>query len=151
MLSVRRWLIQAHATHLIPIGVAGENYSRNGWGFGAEILTNISGPVMAGLHVTGARFGGYGINYTEVFEGELFEYEEYTASRVLMSHLAVRFEPDLDGPFSTVRSRINWAPIGTIPTPRSRIWAWMKWLTATKTRMMWYLVSEPRQAYNSYH
>ena len=92
-----RWLVQAHGTYAIPIGTFNANMRESGWGFGGEVLTSIKGPVMAGLHVSGARFDNFAIGYNEVFDGELYEYDELTASRLLLGHVAVRFEPEIKG------------------------------------------------------
>lgn len=93
------WIFQGHALIAIPLGTFGDNMREEGYGFGGEILTNISGPVYAGVHFTGARFDNYSIEYTEVFDGDIYEYDELTASRMLLSHVAVRFDPELEGMF----------------------------------------------------
>ncbi|MDX1478710.1 MAG: hypothetical protein R3301_13450 [Saprospiraceae bacterium] len=93
-----RWMGSVYVDFGIPLRQFERNINDNGLGFGGELLYNVQyqRPVWAGIGVHSFAFDDYSLIYTQVFDGEFFEYRELTASRMFAAHAIFRFQPDVD-------------------------------------------------------
>ena len=93
-----QWLGSFYGDIGFPLRQFERNMDETGFGFGGELLYNVQyqQPVWAGIGVHSFAFDDYSLIYTEIFDGELFEYREVTASRLFVAHVLFRFQPDLN-------------------------------------------------------
>jgi hypothetical protein len=83
-------------------GIASSHFSTNldhdyGLGVGGEFLYRLQkgGPVWGGLGVHSFIFDRYTLRYSQELDGEIFNYQDRTASRVFMAHGLLRFQPKI--------------------------------------------------------
>lgn len=112
--NVRRWLAGMH----LDWGIAAQQFARNlsndnGWGLGGELLINIQKerPLWGGLGVHSFAFDRYSLQYSQEIDGQFYNYQDRTVSRLFMLQGLVRFQPDLRffvQPYIQGAAGINW-------------------------------------------
>ena len=81
-----------------PVSYFGEHlHADQGIGFGGELLYkfNPDQPVWVGAGIHTFRFDHYTVGYTQEIDGEFFNFEERTATRMFLAHALIRFQPEL--------------------------------------------------------
>ena len=82
----------------IPLSHLADNLDDNyGIGFGGEVLYRIEkdNPVWVGAGVHTYAFDSYAIRYFQEFDGQIYNYEDRTTSRLFQAHLLARFQPEV--------------------------------------------------------
>ncbi|MDX1409387.1 MAG: hypothetical protein R3330_14670 [Saprospiraceae bacterium] len=93
-----RWQGSFYLDIGVPLRQFDQNINDTGLGVGGELLYNVQyrRPVWAGIGVHSFAFDDYSVIYTEIFDGEFFEYRELTASRMFAAHAIFRFQPEVN-------------------------------------------------------
>jgi hypothetical protein len=96
-----RWTGSAY----LDWGIASGHFATNldhdeGLGLGGEFLYRLQkgGPVWGGVGVHSFIFDRYNLLYSQELDGEIYNYQDRTASRLFMAHGLIRFQPKIRYP-----------------------------------------------------
>lgn len=91
-----RFMLSAY----MDIGTSTRQFRRNvnkdtGLGFGTDLLFQVqkNNPIWAGIGIQRLAFDRDRLAYSQEFDGEFYNYEDKTTSRLFMAHGILRFQP----------------------------------------------------------